>query len=443
VGLLHTIKNFFGPKANTTNNNKTHFAHGEDFAINTRSISHNVKKVTQRLTETRYEAYLVGGGVRDLLLHKKPKDFDVATNATPEQVRKQFRNCRIIGRRFKLAHVYFKDEIIEVATFRAAHHSKKSETHLSDHGMILRDNNYGDLEEDAWRRDFTINALYYDLQNDIIVDYTGGLDDITARHIRIIGDAGQRYREDPVRMLRALRFAAKLDFTIEPHTEAPLAELKNLLWNIPPARLFEEVLKLFFTGHAYQAYQVLSKYDFLGLLFPQTDQCLKQDPQFKTLLEQALQNTDQRIAQDLSINPAFLLAVFLWGPFQTELKEQQKHEKKIFIALQNASEIIIRKQLETIAIPRRFTQIIKEIWDLQYRLPKRHGKRALQTLSLPRFRAAYDFLLLRASIDAKWQELANWWTEFQKVDADEQEAMIKSLMPKTSRTRTPKQKNQP
>lgn len=429
MSILRTIKTIFAPKATASpaDDSQTHFAHGEDFSIDKKRISNNVRKITQRLTQVNYEAYLVGGGVRDLLLHHSPKDFDVATDATPEQVRKEFRNCRIIGRRFKLAHVYFKNELIEVSTFRAQQSAKQNRKHVSDQGMVLRDNTYGDLKEDAWRRDFTINALYYDLQNDLIVDYTGGLNDINKKVIRIIGDAKQRYREDPVRMLRALRFAAKLDFEIAPQTAEPITALKELIWNVPPSRLFEEVLKLFFTGHAYKTYQVLKRYDYFNLLFPQVETAIEQIPHFSELIEKALINTDSRIKQEKSINPAFLLAVLLWGPFLLELKQQKQQQSKIFIAQQQAAEIVISQQLETITIPKRFTQTIREIWEMQYRLPKRYGKRAYQTLEMRRFRAAYDFLLLRSEVDHTWQDLAKWWTTFQDIDEEKQTAMVDAL----------------
>lgn len=434
MSIIRKIKTLFSPQtALPADHGQTHFAHGEDFSIDKKRISHNVQKITQRLTQSDYEAYLVGGGVRDLLLDHSPKDFDVATDATPEQVRKQFRNCRIIGRRFRLAHVYFKNELIEVSTFRAQQkNNKQHKKHVSEQGMVLRDNTYGDLKEDAWRRDFTINALYYDLQNDLIVDYTGGLNDINEKVIRIIGDAKQRYREDPVRMLRALRFAAKLDFDIAPKTAEPITALKELIWNVPPSRLFEEVLKLFFTGHAYSTYQVLQHYGYFTLLFPQIEAAIEQLPDFEQLIEKALINTDTRIQQEKSINPAFLLAVLLWGPFQLELKQQKQQHRKIFIAQQQAAEVVISQQLKTITIPKRFTHTIKEIWEMQYRLPKRHGKRAYQTLEMRRFRAAYDFLLLRAEVDHSWHELGLWWTKFQEADETIQADMVAAL-PKPTR----------
>ena len=432
--ILRKIKNLFDRKSTalSADDAQTHFAHGEDFSIDKRRISQNVRKITQRLTEAKYEAYLVGGGVRDLLLHHAPKDFDVATDATPEQIRKQFRNCRIIGRRFRLAHVYFKDELIEVSTFRAQQSPRQHRKHVSEQGMVLRDNTYGDLKEDAWRRDFTINALYYDLQNDLIIDYTGGLEDIKDSVIRIIGDATLRYREDPVRMLRALRFAAKLDFEIAPATAEPITALKDLIWNVPPSRLFEEVLKLFFTGHAYKTYQVLQRYGYFSLLFPHIEAAIDQLPYFAQLIEKALINTDDRIKQDKSINPAFLLGVLLWGPFQLDLAQQKLQQPKLFLAQQQAADKVITQQLATITIPKRFTQTIKEIWEMQFRLPKRYGKRAHQTLAMRRFRAAYDFLVLRGEVDKKHQDLANWWTLFQEVNEAEQATMLAAL-PKSPR----------
>lgn len=432
MSFIQIIKNIFNRKQdNGFTEQKVHFAHGEDFHIDTRCISSNVRKVTKRLKQAQFEAYLVGGGVRDLLLNKNPKDFDVATDATPEQVRKLFRNSRIIGRRFRLAHVYFKNEIIEVATFRAQQSLKKAKRHTSEHGMVLRDNNYGDLQQDAWRRDFTINALYFDLQQDLIVDYTGGLEDIKNSTLRIIGDSQQRYREDPVRMLRALRFSAKLGLKIAPDTIAPLTELKHLIWNVPQARIYEELLKFFFTGHALQSYQQLKQQGFTELLLPQTDTIANKNKDFQQLIHQVLVNTDQRINQGKTINPAFLFAAILWGPLQQELKPFTKNRRKVLSALQRVSEEIIGKQVKTIAIPRRITHTMKQIWELQYRLPNRNGKRAFQTLGLERFRAGYDFLLLRSQVDKNLKPLAEWWTKFQTLEQTQQEEMIGTL-PKPS-----------
>jgi poly(A) polymerase len=438
LGFISKITTYFS-KDNAKNNasdSQIHFAQGVDFHIDPKRISRNVRKIVTRLNQANYEAYLVGGGVRDLLLDKEPKDFDIATSATPEQVRHEFRNCRIIGRRFKLAHVYFKDEIIEVATFRS-NHEKQTDAHVSDHGMVLRDNVYGNLEDDSWRRDFTINALYYDLIRDTIIDHTGGLEDIEHNTLRIIGDASQRYREDPVRMLRAMRFAAKLDFDFDPDTQAPFPELKTLLENVSSARLFEETLKLFFTGHAQATFEVLNQYGFFDLLLPQTAKALEKSPEFAEMLKQALINTDERIYQGKSINPAFLLAVLLWGPFQNELKLQKREEKKSFIAQQNAMNKVLAEQQNSIAIPRRFSQMIREIWELQYRLPKRYGKRAKLSFENKRFRAAYDFLLLRAIPEPQWQELADWWTEYQEVPHEKREEMVAALTPKPRVTQDP------
>ena len=320
---------------------------------------------------------------------------------------------------------YFASEIIEVSTFRAANNNQQTTKKCATSGMILRDNTYGNQQEDALRRDFTVNALYYDPKCDRVIDSVHGLDDIQQHQIRIIGDAETRYREDPIRILRAIRFASKLNFQLAPDTAAPFAKEHKLLWNVSSARLFEEVLKLFFTGHAVASYQQLSQYHFFTLLFPQTT-ALVDNSEFQQLLQYALQNTDRRLANDQSINPAFLLAVILWLPLEKEIQQQQQ-QHKIFIAQQNAMQLIIQRQLETLAMPKRFTRVIKEIWQLQYRLPKRHGKRAFNTVKQPRFRAAYDFLLLRAINDIKLQVLADWWTQFQTATEEQQNNMISRL----------------
>ncbi len=426
MSLLNSFRKLFkGPAAVDKGNKPKQIIHNE-ISLQRKTISNNVLKIIKRLNHAGYEAFLVGGGVRDLLLDLTPKDFDVATNATPEQIRKLFRNCRLIGRRFRLAHVYFNNEIIEVSTFRAAN-TNQTQHKCANSGMILRDNTYGNQEQDAQRRDFTINALYYDPICDHILDSTKGLVDIKKREIRIIGDTATRYQEDPIRMLRAMRFAAKLNFTIANETKTPFAKLQSLLWHVPSARLFEEVLKLFFTGHAIASYQQLKQYDFFTLLFPQTKNFM-QNTHFLQLLERALENTDTRINNNQSINPAFLLAVILWQPLQVAIVQQDAHLSR-FIAQQSAMRKVICTQLETLAIPRRYTQTMREMWELQYRFAKRRGKNAFKTLAQPRFRAAYDFLLLRNTFDPKLKPLADWWTVFQTASAQEQSHMIKQLPP--------------
>ena len=335
----------------------------KDHCISRSNISKNALKVLYRLHNNGYQAYLVGGGVRDLLLGTVPKDFDVATNAHPEEIKKLFTNCRLIGRRFRLAHVHFGQDIIEVATFRGL---QKEAASQSDEGMILHDNAYGTLSEDVLRRDFTINSLYYNIADFSIVDYVKGLRDIQKKLISIIGTPTVRYREDPVRMLRAIRFAAKLQFTIKKDTEKPIKDLGYLLANIAPARLFEEYLKLFCAGHAYPAYQLLIKHGLFKFLFPTvSDNKL-------ALFRLALINTDDRVKQNKPIAPAFLLAIFLWPMVFMKTKEYMSQKIPEFPSLHMAMEEVLSVQQKAISIPRRFINMIKEIWELQLRLKKQN-----------------------------------------------------------------------
>ena len=395
-------------------------------------FSRHAVGIVERLQAAGYQAYLVGGCVRDLLLGIQPKDFDVATSATPEQVRAEFRNARIIGRRFKLVHVQFGRDIIEVATFRA-HHSDddQSDTHRSSHnasGRILRDNVYGTLEDDAQRRDFTINALYYDPVTERILDYANGVHDIRNRLIRLIGDPTQRYQEDPVRMLRAVRFAAKLDFGIEKHTFLPIRELSSLLREIPPARLFEEVLKLFLSGHGALAFEMLVDLQLFQALFPDSAHALDERPTYThTLISQALTNTDLRVSQGKPVTPAFLFAALLWPALPGRVLYLQSQGVPPIPAMNAAANDLIADQCQRIAIPKRFTLPIREIWDMQERLPRRSGKRADLLLDNPRFRAGYDFLLLRESAGEQTDELGQWWTDYQDANEGGRRAMIRDL----------------
>ena len=408
------------------------------------NISEQALKVLYRLKQAGYQAHLVGGGVRDLLLGIEPKDFDIATDAHPEQVRELFRNCRLIGRRFRLAHVHFGREIIEVATFRA-HHETNGDRLIED-GMIKRDNVYGSIDDDVWRRDFTVNALYYNIADFSIIDYVGGVADVKAGRIRFIGDPEERYREDPVRMLRAIRFAAKLGFTIDPDTEKPISELAPLLDDIPAARLFEEVNKLFLGGYALQTFEKLRHYGLYGQLFPQVEESLQEQeggfPQM--LLIKALENTDKRISIGKPINPAFLYSVMLWQPMQQQLEHFRSNGAPLFEAQRLAADTVISKQIAKVAIPRRFTHVVREIWDLQNRLQNRNGKRPYSLMHNKRFRAAYDFLLLRAEVGGASQELADWWTEFQDANEDRQREMQVGLpADKSKRRRRRKRKPSP
>lgn len=422
-------------------------------------ISPNALKVLYRLNKNGYDAYLVGGGVRDILLGLAPKDFDISTNATPEQIKALFRNCRLIGRRFRLAHIVFGREIIEVATFRGHHESapKKQQdcqktSKQSDQGMLLRDNIYGSIEEDAERRDFTINALYYSSADFKVHDFANGWADIQDKKIRLIGDPETRYREDPVRMLRAIRFATKLDMEISEETRAPIKELSSLLENIPPARMFEEFLKLFISGKAFANFTLLREYNLFKHLFPITEQALNNDdsPYLNTFIEKALKNTDDRINNDKRVTPAFLFAALLWYPLQKHIKQlRQQTDLTPQDAFFNALGEVMSEQQRSIAIPKRFQAVMKDIWILQDKLTKRSGKQAFKAFEHPKFRAGYDFLLLRSEIEStpentQLADLAKWWTDFQENNADTQQLMIKSVAKSgTSPRRTPRKRRKP
>ena len=387
-------------------------------------------KVLYRLHKAGYRAMLVGGGVRDLLLGHSPKDFDVATNAHPEEVKKLFSNSRIIGRRFRLAHVFFGREIIEVATFRASQQKEHDDREHNDSGRILRDNVYGELEDDVWRRDFTINALYYDIADFSIVDYTSAMADIKQGVLRLIGDPETRYREDPVRMLRAIRFAAKLDFSIHPDTEQPIYELGHLLRDIPPARLYDEVLKLFHSGKANVCLQLLRKYDLLQYLFRHADEMLKQkDESFTKLIELSLQSTDDRINQGKPVTPAFLFAAMLWGAVNRLSEEYKQAGEPPAIAMQNASSLVLSEQIRDISIPKRFSMVARDIWHLQHRFHYRHGRRAKSLLAHRKFRAAYDFMCIRSQAGELDDDSCEWWTRIQTLDPQDQEKMLQPTRP--------------
>jgi poly(A) polymerase len=400
-----------------------------DHNISRALVSENALKVLYRLRNAGYDAYLVGGCVRDLLLGREPKDFDVATNALPDQVREQFRNCRLIGRRFRLAHVHFGPEIVEVATFRGHHDTAEEGGGEMRDGMIVRDNVYGTLEEDAWRRDFTVNALYYNIEDFSVVDYTGGLDDLRAGLLRPIGEPLQRFREDPVRMLRAARFAAKLGFRIEANAEAAILELHTLLEHVPPARLFDEMQKLFMAGYAVETFELLRRYQLFKALFPETDALLGQQPDAfpRSLLIRGLENTDARVGEGKSVTPAFLFAVMLWDAVKSRIKVLMKNGTNEHDAYVIAANDVMQAQSEHVAIPKRFSTQSKEIWTLQHRLAQRQGRRPLRLMSHPRFRAAYDFLLLRVEAGEETADIGEWWTRFQAAGETERETMLEEL----------------
>ena len=390
--------------------------------VSRQHFSESALKVLYRLHNAGYEAYLVGGCIRDSFLGRMPKDFDVATDATPEQVRELFRNSRIIGRRFRIVHVRFGREVIEVTTFRGRPNDDHGD-HLaqqSEHGLLLRDNVWGNIQEDAVRRDFTVNALYYSIADFSIHDFANGARDIESRTLRMIGDPTTRYREDPVRMLRAIRFAAKLDFHIAPGSEAPIQEQAHLLLQIPPARLFDEILKLFMAGHGVETFRMLRHYGLFAMLFPETDEAMATLPWAEGLIEAALASTDRRIREERPVTPAFLFAALLWGPVQLRQAALEEEGMPPIPALQLGSQQVLSRQLKHISIPKRFSMPMRDIWDLQQRLPQRRGKRALQTREHPRFRAAYDFLLLREEAGEIEPGLGAWWTAYQEGDEHEQ-----------------------
>ena len=412
-----------------------------DHPISRVNISPNALKVLYRLKDSGYQAHMVGGGVRDLLLGREPKDFDIATDAHPEDVRRLFRNCRLIGRRFRLAHVVFGREVIEVATFRAVHEAgaDSSIQHVDEEGRIVRDNVYGDIEGDAFRRDFTVNALYYNIADFSIIDYTAGMADIDAGLLRIIGDPDTRYREDPVRMLRVVRFASKLGFRIEEKTEEPIQRLAPLLGDIPPARLFDEMLKLFMGGSALDNFEMLRHYHLFGQLFPMTEQSLAHEGNyFQALVTRGMENTDVRIAQGKPVTPAFLFAVFLWQPVQERAAQLEAEGEHPAQALQHAGSQIISEQASVMATPRRFSLPMREIWMLQLRLETKGGRRSRRILGHPRFRAAYDFLLLRAEAGEVPTETGEWWTQFQEENPQDVVQTTTRARPRKRRRRRSK-----
>jgi poly(A) polymerase len=452
-----------------------------EHSISRAHISPNALRVLYRLKDGGFHAFLVGGCVRDLLLGLEPKDFDVATDALPEQVKRLFRNSRLVGRRFRLAHVFFGQEIMEVATFRAASAPSQGEEPLADAdpedgeapeldeadeevpaiepptddtgpgerfaarqtpevsenterqfdetGRILRDNVYGTIDEDVWRRDFTANALYYNIADFSIWDYVGGVEDIAARRLRMIGDPETRFREDPVRMLRAARFEAKLGFEIDPETAEPIGRLRELLAGVPPARLFDELLKLLLTGHGARSLTVLRQRGLLAQLLPSVDAYLSTHAGglVEKLLMKGLANTDARALAGRAVTPTFLLALLLYGPIAQAIESMPPERWHELSAIGDACERAVRQAQTHLAIPRRFSLGLSEMFSLQPRLEHPTGRRALRMLTHPRFRAAYDLLLLRAEQGLASSEMARWWTQVQEVAHEEQGRMADAL----------------
>lgn len=409
-----------------------------EHCVSRADISKAALKVLHTLRKGGYEAYLVGGGVRDLLLGRKPKDFDVATNATPAEIRERFRSCRLIGRRFVLAHVRMGHEIVEVATFRAAADAAagaRPADRITVDGRVVRDNAFGTLEEDAWRRDFSINSLYYDITDFSVLDYTGGVPDLRAGRLRLIGDPDLRFREDPVRMLRAVRFAAKLGFDIDEAAHAAIPRHRERLLEVPPSRLYEEVAKLFLGGAARRSFALLRHYGLCALLFPDIDAGLEEEDESaetSAFIDQALANTDVRVAEDKAVTPAFLFAALLWPVLRREARCALARGESEAQALASAGERALARQVERLSIPRRRSVVTREIWGMQPRLLSSRGRRALGLMGRLRFRAAYDFLLLRAQAGEAVQEQCEWWTRLIESEGEERDAM---LSPPATRSR--------
>jgi len=401
-------------------------------------LSSGAHRTIEGLQKAGFEAYIVGGAVRDLLLNRIPKDFDVATDATPEEVNRVFRRSRIIGRRFRLVHVLFGDETIEVSTFRGSHLETDGDSKVADSGRIIRDNVFGSIVDDAVRRDFTANALYYDPSSQEVLDFHNGYADIEAGVLRMIGQPETRYAEDPVRMLRAVRLSAKLGLKIESGTQAPIAKMADLLQDVPPSRLFDEMLKLFLSGHAIESVSALREQHLHHGLLPMLDVVLEQ-PMGERFVMLALQNTDDRILSGKTANPSFLFAALLWHEMLAAWEPYQAEGHHAIPALHMAMTEVIATQAEKLAIHNRYTATMKEIWGLQPRFEQRAGKRPFGLLTHPRYRAAYDFLLLRCESGELPMDIGEWWTAFANAEGDERAAMLQAdTSPKKRRKRSRK-----
>ncbi len=436
VAKSHTLPAGSVAQLRDPNNKKTdHYAvpkaevfHHRQHGIDRHLASHHAIRVCETLQNAGFKAYIVGGAVRDLLLGIRPKDFDVATSAKPEEVQRLFRRARIIGRRFRLVHVMFGPETIEVSTFRAL---QNDDTEVDEHGRVLRDNVFGEQHEDAARRDFTVNALYYDPKTETVLDYHHGVRDLRARTMRMIGDPATRYREDPVRMLRVVRFAAKLGFEIDDATRAPIADMAELIENVPTARLFDEMIKLLQSGSALACLKRLRSEGLHGGLFPLLDAILDQSTGERFVAE-ALSRTDERVKAGKPLSPGFLLASLLWHLVADRWVQRKKAGELEIPALFGAMDDVVEQQLDSLAIPRRITSDMREIWSLQPRFEKRAGKAPFRLLEHPRFRAGLDFLELRAATGEADNELAQWWRLFAETDHAGRDELMSSTVSRPS-----------
>jgi poly(A) polymerase len=414
------IRRILGVKPQTKDHTKPVIFGPKDHSINGQLLSSNAVRVTQALQEAGFKAFIVGGAVRDLLLGVKPKDFDVATNATPEQVKRLFRRAFIIGRRFQIVHVMFGQEIIEVTTFRGA---SPDAAPKDEHGRVLRDNTFGEQHEDAVRRDFTINAMYYDPATQTVFDYHEGIEDIRNKTLRMIGVPEARYREDPVRLLRVVRFAAKLNFIIDPATRAPIQVMAPLVNNVPAARVFDEMLKLLMSGHALACLQQLRKEGLHHGLLPLLDVVLEQ-PLGEKFVTLALAGTDKRVLEGKGVSPGFLFASLLWHQVVEKWNAYQAAGEYVIPALHLAADDVLSTQTEKLALQRRIASDMRDIWAMQPRFERRIGKSPYKLLEHPRFRAGYDFLLLRCASGEIDAEVGEWWTAFMDADGPGREALL-------------------
>lgn len=448
--LLHRVFNRNTAAASSSNRSSSaelHIITREQHGITRDHINPCALKVTSGLQEAGHSAFIVGGAARDLVLGLEPKDFDVATNATPEEVRALFRRSRIIGRRFRLVHVMCGAETVEVSTFRGGTSGSEEvgvtvDTHADEHGRLLRDNVFGTQEEDARRRDFTVNALFFDPVHEEIWDYLNGYEDLKARRLRIIGEPVRRYREDPIRMLRVVRLAAKLDMEIDSDTAAPIGDLAPLLRHVPPSRLFDEMLKLLLSGHALACVTDLRNRGLHHGLLPMLD-VIREQPLGERFITLALKNTDERVRQERPVSPGFLFAALLWHEVLASWNAYQTAGEKLIPALHQAMNDVLAVQNKNLAIPRRYDAIMKEIWSMQPRFAGRSGRRPFRLLEHPRFRAAYDFMLLRCESGEADEELGKWWEAFQHAGSREREAMLLADETQKKRRRSRGRKKSP
>jgi len=387
------------------------------FTFKTDALSKNALSIISRLQSKKFKAYIVGGGIRDLIKGLDPKDFDIVTDCEPREIRKLFRNSRIIGRRFKLVHIAFPDEVVEVTTFRSGQDPQSDSIEINDKGRIIRDNKWGTQEEDVVRRDLTINSIYFDPLSDKIVDYTGGVKDLESKKIRFVGDAEKRLIEDPVRILRVIRFAAKLNFEIEPIIKKAITKHKNQLLDMSSARIYEEIIKMFLAGYALKTYQLLQEYDLFDLLFPHLENSKEN---FNEFYENAFKNTDQRLKENKKLNVGFLFAILLWPKVYIKSGISNRINYKSFYRTMAA---VMQKQQNITAVPRRYSSFIRDVWMNQIRFNK-VGKKSINFTNNVRFRASYDFLLLRNSMERNLDTPINWWTEFKAANYDKKMKLL-------------------